>query len=292
MKLRQLLLILTGLFIFLSIQSCSLHIEKRRYRKGYHIDIVGNPSKTKVQIIETPQAIQHHFPEENSEVDSFQYAKRDLIPIPSQIHSKKTFIPGQFAKPAENKSPYRKFGFKRNPKQVNHAKTINSVKTRRTIAWILGGIAIFLALAYLILGFIFMGPYGAFVYMVGLIIAALFLAIVALIVRYVGVKKDVEREKTEPPKKLGKGFFNAGFYMAIASVALGLAGFLSGFLLSSLSFLLPIIFGTFGLITAITAFCFGIVGLKDDPTPKSKVTIIVALIGLVLSILAIVFLFI
>src|SRR5689334_7615688 len=124
MKLRQLSLILTGLFIFLCVQSCSLHIEKRRYRKGYHVQVIGNPSIKRFHIQERDQLINQSLQKPNANNnDSVHSVKKDSLPIPLETRSKIQFIPKQLTKPLEDRSGYRRFIFGSNPKHIKHAKS-------------------------------------------------------------------------------------------------------------------------------------------------------------------------
>jgi hypothetical protein len=289
------LLLITCLVSFFS---CSINIEKRRYRPGYHTNIVqknyrtpfhaSSNNKSSGQVITKEKSILPIEPyKETTFPDSDQ---QEPIPVKQDGLKKKWNDPKTNIRTTEKKIS-KKDDIKRN-KTIHDLKKAQSRKGKIIAAWILGALGIIFGLCS-IAGF-FVGYIGAILGGGLLGLGALF-GIIALIVRFTKSKKEseeIKKEKLEknPYKPVDAGFVNASFIFAIVTASVALVGFILSF------FVYPI--GTIGWIFCLVAalasvlvVIFGFRAKRDDKGIKPKLTIALGFLAFILAIVGMILLF-
>lgn len=280
--------ILTIILVSLLLSSCSMSFEKRRYRPGYHVDVIIKKNR---EIISNDHRV------EELQVENILPIKRKLIVIDDSVKQIPQIPLVNVADKKRNlqnitinnhKDLRIKLQLHQPTKKLSkilHVKKTHGLRGKKIAAWIIGGLA-----AGLALGSIPFYAIGSFAWIFGLIMLgiALILTIVALCVRFIGAKGLVD----EPfvPTPVSSGFINAGFILGIIAVSLALLAFIFSFLVYPFG----IVSMSLGVVAGILAFVtmgLGFRALKDDKGIKVKLTIIFAFIALLLFAVALILLF-
>lgn len=270
-----------------SFFSCSMTFEKRRYRPGYHVDMV---------------KVNHRANEANGKHSASLVNKSNLKPviIESEINSSKPNLLSinQASKRDSNHKinskqgsnpkfiPKKKFdlsSFFQSKKILKTNSTHGASKLGIILGWTLGGTAIILAIAALIVMFKF-GIYGIIIG-VSLMIVAAILGILAFVL---GFKQYKEPSETKP---VSKGFINGSFIFSIIVLILSIISFVFSFFIYPFG-LVSMIISITTMVAAVIAFSLGFRALKDDKSIKTKLIIIFGFIALLIAALALILLFI
>jgi hypothetical protein len=279
-------------WVLILLSSCSISFEKRRYRPGYHVEVVKNHQKNNAetrpqkQVVVDVTPVKHetlriHAPIEGPNRDSLKTLNGNKTPKVNTAN-RKQFSTAQFGDKALKKSSrdYHKY------KHIKSLKETKVIKNRKTKAWIIGAIAILLAIIAILSG-IFAGNVGIF-------IAALFggfavvLAVVALLIRYVGLKKEKANNGVHQPVK--PGFINGSFITSIIVLSVSLIGFVLSCLIYP--------FGLIGwgisigmLVASLVAMILGFIALKDDKGLKTILSVVFAIVALIIAVIGIALIF-
>ncbi len=292
MKTTKVIVCIATMFAFIaSLCSCSISFEKRRYRPGYHVDVVQRQHRSKTNRINTESvkindmALEKISTPFNLSTAEYEQAEENPVIIKNKkIEPNRTELVK--TKPIQEYKPTFIHAHKTSKKinKASETKKSKSLRDRKTAAWILGGISVLLAILVAILFSVYgLGFYGIMLIVYGVLgLAAILLAIIALIVRFAGIRK----EEGYVHKPVGRGFTNAGFYISIITVCLAVFAFIFSLLFPGGFF--SVILCLISAIMACLSFGMGFKSLKDDKSIKTKLTIIFGFIALLLAIISII----
>jgi hypothetical protein len=281
-----------------SFFSCSVNIEKRRYRPGYHTNIVqknhrdpfhaSSNNRSYNQVVSKENKILPITPSNEIILPDIQ---KEPLPVKQDAFEKKRSNQLRTnIRPAEKK--ISKNDHIKRSNTIHDLKKAQGKKGKIIAAWILGALGIIFGLCS-IAGF-FVGYIGAILGGGLLGLGALF-GIIALIVRFTKPKEEREKIKKErleknPYKPVDAGFVNTSFILAIVTASVALVGFILSF------FVYPI--GIIGwilcLLAALASVLVVILGFrakKDDKGIKPKLTIALGFLAFVLAIVGMILLF-
>ncbi len=280
--------------------SCSIQVEKRRYRPGYYVQVSPNVNKTKHhEVKHNPDNEWMEKTKQKSEQPTDIATKEELKDstpatrtvlktytediewedISIDLHEKeeRSISPEQ-----ENKSATQ-VGQGASPKE-----TLGDNKRRRRVwAWITGGVAFALLIGSILMFSLIGGWYGVNIILGAIIIGlALIMAIIALLLRYSGYRYLPDINPHEGPVRKGK----AGFALSIISLSLALIAFVFSFLANPMGGI------GFGIAVAtiflsIISFSLGFSGLRSGKSVKVILAIVMGFIALLLASLAIMIVF-
>src|SRR5688572_21494609 len=295
---KQLFQISTAFIISLFFFSCSMHIEKRRYRQGYYVSISSpNQQKDHTKVFRKTEPRNFVQPNHNhlkvtiEEGDSLQ----KVITTVSKDHhlpNKKSKL--QIRKPGISTSK-KKHGIEFVKQQFqqkikiqdqlkDHPEDIKKdhKKVRRILAWIFGSVSMVLVVTAIVTGLT--------IGILGLIIAgftlgfALIFAVLALCVRFINYKNLPDHgTRPEDPNAIKPSYINGSFITAIITAVIAIVGFILAFMIY------PIVIAGFVLsvvasIMSVISFSLGFGGLKVGKNIKVILTIIIGFIMLLLAI--------
>jgi hypothetical protein len=287
----------------IGLQACSFHMEKRRYRPGYHLETIAKVSKrnngpsvsvkepllkvekeelkfkqiSSISRMEGKDSLLRFKKNNTSKTISTQRKKQGTVNLSnSQIH-----FPGS---KSIHKFSNNKLSMGKNPKEVKS----DSKKRRRVWGWTLGATSFALFIGSILALVLMSASYAGNIFMFGIILLfAMIFATIALIVRF--KKYNTLPETNEDPEIKSK-HTKASFILSIISAAAALIGFVLSFIfypvgLVGFSLAIP------ALITSIISFIMGLVHLKGDKSVRNILGIILAALAILLAIAALVVFF-
>lgn len=277
----------------LSISSCSLTFEKRRYRPGYHVDMVKThsmgPSNGNDKITEVNRK------DNNTQILSSEYPATEFKVIDPELINEHTDNGSKIILEKSNKvnrsnGILHRINFNKadHGKKIFHVNKTKGLREKKIAAWVLGGLSMSVFAVGVGMSFISWGGIGLIIFGICLAIAVLF-ALIALIVRYAGAKK-LENEEPPPYVPISSNFVNGSFIFSIITLSLALLSFIFSFLIYPFG-LVAFSLGIVSIVAAITTFSLGFRALKDDKSLKTKLIIIFGFIALILAVLAILLVF-
>lgn len=280
------------LVCILFTSSCSLTFEKRRYRPGYHVDMVKSHSDRSMndndKVLHTnKQGIKAQLLPTGNIAPELKVIEPVISNDTEYTNSDNSLVVSNRCKKSNGVQRKKHLHAVKGGKKLYHINKTKSLEGRKAAAWVLGGLSLLVAIIGAALSTI---GYGIGLAILGIClgIAALF-AIIALLVRFIGPTKQQE-ENPPPYVPVNSQFINGSFIFSIITLAIALLGFVFGFLIypfGIVAFSIGIVAG----VAAILSFSLGFRALKDDKSFKTKLIIIFGFIALILAALAILLVF-
>ncbi len=269
--------------VIFSSFSCSMSFEKRRYRPGYHVNVIQNHRQTKSAQQTTDRINNQKSTSSDLKIVSTVTDQPSDLKMNMEVESSKTidFIPTRTKNIQGSQSFHKKHDLAK--WKVDHALQTKgfSIKKRRIGAWILWGIALLLVLLSIISAItnIAFAPYYYYAWTALwlLPIIAILSGIAGLLVRVVGEKKEPDYEFQ--PKLVEAAFIVSVSFLSISILAL-VFSFFSTFIILCF-YLIMASFGGGGVAMGLGIYMF-----KDDKSVKTKLAIAFGVICLILAILA------
>ncbi len=270
--------------------SCSISIEKRRYRPGYYVNTV-KPHHLNTQHVYTPQV---------DSVNQRVHVDRLEPNLVLQENKKRGMEDHQETKQTiDHRSPvkqtvkpptvqFRKWDLPDKNKKIPQA--MGEMSKRKITAWILGGISMLIALCSLAS---FAIPYAPLLFFGAIMGIAGIFAILAIIFGVTKSKAQKEKEKKEREEKnipitVNQKYFTGSFIfsaivvlLAIITMVLGMS-YISFQLSAALYVPTMVLFGitmTGGVVAAVLGFG----GLSKENKWRTKLTIIFGFLALILA---------
>lgn len=283
-KIISTVVIVSMVFCF---SSCSITFEKRRYRQGYHVEIVKN----------------HHRSSVIHKKDSVLVKKNEITPValyeemnaiihaPVYFSTKKNNLleKNKEAKIMKPKSPSIPIYWDNLKPKKFFKKAFykpDDVKVRSKLGLIFGLIFGGISLILLIVGLIALsgGGWGGLSIAVFAFMGCIIALIIALVLGLIKWKAPEDYTPVSPKH------IQAGFVMSIISAGLGLLSLIFSFLIYPFGWI-AIGVASAALLLGIISFSFGFRSLPTDKSLKTKLTIILGFLALLFLILAMIFLF-
>jgi hypothetical protein len=279
------------ILVSMLISSCSMTFEKRRYRPGYHVEVVKkrNPSSIidKNDVVDLNSNDVRPLPIQT--VEESVLLTTTIVPFrinTKQKHNEKkvekklnigrtTTGFGKWKSISNSKHPIRPL--------LKSNTTNGSNPIGKILGWTFGGLSIGFCIAGVIC-FIAVGGFAGIGLGAILMIVSALLVILALVF---GLIKWKEPDATKPLKP---GFVKGSFIFSIITLAVALIGFVFGFIVFPFG-VVALSLASVAIPASIIAIGLGFAALKKDSSLKTKLIIIFAFVALILAVLAMILAF-
>jgi cation transport ATPase len=292
MKLSTLYVLL--LLFCLGQFSCSISIEKRRYRPGYYVNTVHSiPQKNTRQVDRVKNDSMDHNVQVHSLPPVIVSQENEKTRREEHQTIKKTINDRSLVKRSVKipnlRIPPSHFPDKKD--RIPHA--VNEMSKRKITAWILGGISMLFALGSLAS---FAIPIASVYFFMGLMGIAVILAVLAIVYGVTKSKQQKEKEKKEKeekniPETINQKYFTGMFIFAVIILVISIIAMILGasyinFWLSSAIYTPTMVLFGISMTGGVVAIGLGFGGLKKENKWRTKLTIIFGFLTLIFATLA------
>lgn len=262
---------LVTILLVLLMYSCSVTFEKRRYRPGYHVDIVHKnkqkqdlrTSETKLDLIEQQALLikTKNKLDINRNYTPIQYKKTTSVNT-SLNKKKQTF---------KDDLQVKKYQFKK----LKGISSTKSVFIKNSIAWALWILAIMLMIGYLVLVLV-LGFQNLLSYLF------LFLPAIGNLLSIIGTFVKFIAEKKQPDYNYSAKRINQTFYYNLGALIFSIIGCVFS-LLSSLISVWGFVFNIISIGLGVVGMAAAFQNLKDEHGVKTILSIIFSFLIFIMS---------